>query len=93
MGIESKTQGQGYLTPCAIGTEQSLSDRAPAQVCASGGVGLENFRPAFPDSVDGDLWKSGRPWWFGDIYSVQLSVTPTVERTCVTDTTKRGALF
>jgi len=32
----------------------------------------------------------GRTWnpplGFGDIYSVQLSVTPTVERTCVTDT-------
>ena len=30
---------------------------------------------------------------FGDIYSVQLSVTPTVERTCVTDTTKKGGCF
>jgi hypothetical protein len=37
-------------------------------------------RNVFPARIDG----------FGDIYSVQLSVTPTDERTCVTDTCSKA---
>jgi len=39
-------------------------------------------------SIEGGLYSVNalRETWFGDIYSVQLSVTPTDERTCVTYT-------